>query len=271
MALTARATSDRGRDRPLMRYLEREAVVHRRFFRGYAFSKFGEPVLYLLAIGVGLGSMIDAAGTQIDGLTYLQFVAPGLMAATVVQSATGDSLWPVLGGFKWVGWYHAMAATPMSATDIFFGTLVTHALKFLLSSLSFLIVATLLGAVLSPWGLLAVPAAACCGLAIAAPISAFSATQDNDHRFALVLRFLTLPMFLFSGTFFPLSQLPAGLQVVAWIFPLWHGVELCREATTGTLGPWGWPGVAAHLAVLGLYVAAGWLWGVRTFTRRLAR
>lgn len=258
-------------NRPVVRYLEREAVVYRRFFRGFAFSKFGEPVLYLLAIGVGLGTMINAAGNTIDGLTYLQFVAPGLMAATVVQSATGDSLWPVLGGFKWVGWYHGMAASPMSAPDIFLGTLVAHFIRFVLSATMFLIVAALLGAVLSPWGVAAIPAAALCGLSVAAPLSGFSATQDNDHNFALVLRFLTLPMFLFSGTFFPLSQLPPAMQVVAWIFPLWHGVELCREATTGVLGPAGWAGVAAHVAILVAYVLAGWAWGLRTFTRRLAR
>jgi len=81
---------------------------------------------------------------------------------------------------------------------------------------------------------------------------------------------LTLPMFLFSGTFFPLSQLPVALRVVAWVLPLWHSVSLCRDATTGTLAAGGWAMVAAHVAVLGAYAAVGWSLGVRTFARRLA-
>jgi lipooligosaccharide transport system permease protein len=256
---------------PLLRYVEREVVVYRRLWRGFAFSQFVQPALYLLAMGVGLGGMVDAAGRHVGDLTYLEFVAPGLMAATVLQAATADSLWPVLGGFKWVGWYHGMAASPMRPADVYLGTVVWHAIRLSLTAAIFLLVAVALGAVLSPWGVLAVPAAVLCGVAVAAPLTAFSGTQESDHRFPLVMRFLTLPMFLFSGTFFPLSQLPALLRPVAGAFPLWHGVELCRDATTGVLGPGGLAGVTAHVAVLIAYLVAGCAWGIPTFTRRLAR
>jgi lipooligosaccharide transport system permease protein len=254
---------------PVLHYVEREVLIYRRLWRGVVFSQFISPTLYLLAMGIGLGTLVDAAGTRIDGLTYLEFVAPGLMAATVLQSSTGEALWPVLAGFKWMGFYHGMAASPMQPAHVFTGTVVWIGIRLTLTATAFLIVATAVGAILSPLAVLAIPAAVLGALALAAPLTAFSATQETDHRFPLVLRFLTLPMFLFSATFFPLSQLPALLRPLAWVSPLWHGVELCRDATTGTLGAGGWAGVVAHVAVLCGYLAFGFVWGRRAFTRRL--
>ena len=255
--------------RPVLRFVEREALIYRRLWRGVVFTQFVSPTLYLLAMGIGLGGLISANGRTVDGLSYLVYVAPGLMAATAMQTATGEALWPVLAGFKWMGFYHGMAASPMRPSDIYTGIMVWMGLRMTASSIAFLIVATLIGAVPSAWGVLAIPAAVLCALAVAGPIAAFSATQETDSSFALVMRFLTLPMFLFSGTFFPVSQLPVVLRPIAWISPLWHGVELCRDATTGTLGAAGWLGVGLHIVVLGAYVAVGFVWGIRAFTRRL--
>jgi len=254
----------------VMRVVEREVLIYRRLWRGIVFTQFVSPALYLLAMGIGLGGLISAAGTTVEGLSYLEFVAPGLMAATAMQTATGDAMWPVLAGFKWMGFYHGMAASPMRPTDVYVGNLVWIAIRLTASSLAFLIVATLLGAILSPWAVLAIPAAVLCAVSVAALLSAFSATQETDHSFPLVMRFLTLPMFLFSATFFPLSQLPAALRPLAWLSPLWHGVELCRDATTGTLSAGGWAAVAGHVGVLMAYTAIGFVWGSRAFTRRLA-
>lgn len=253
-----------------MRVVEREVLIYRRLWRGVLFSQVVQPVLYLVAMGIGLGGMIAAAGNTVGDLTYLQFVAPGLMAATVVQSATGESLWPVMAGTKWMRFYHGMVASPMRATDVYIGNLIAIGIRFAMSSTAFLIIATILGAILSPWAVFAIPAAAAGALAVAAPLTAFAATQETDHRFPLILRFITLPMFLFSATFFPLSQLPEWLQPFAWISPLWHSVELCRAATTGSWGTGGAIGAAAHVLVLGAYIAVGYVWGTRTFTRRLA-
>jgi lipooligosaccharide transport system permease protein len=258
------------RDLPALHYVEREALVYRRLWRGTMFSQFVGPALYLLAMGVGLGGLISSQGRTVEGLSYLQFVAPGLMAATVLQNATGESLWPVLAGFKWMRFYHGMAASPMSPNDVYLGNLSWIAIRFTLSAVAFLVVAVLLGAVLSPWAILAVPAAVLCALALASPLTAFTATQETDHSFPLVLRFLTLPMFLFSGTFFPITQLPAFLQPFAWFTPLWHGVVLCRAATTGRLPPGGVLGLALHVLVLLAFLGVGCTWGVRTFTRRLS-
>ena len=110
-------------DLPAFRFVEREAAIYRRLWRGTVFSQFVGPALYLLAMGVGLGGLISAAGRTVDGLTYLEFVAPGLMAATVLQNATGESMWPVLSGFKWQRFYEGMA--PSAAATIRKATALT--------------------------------------------------------------------------------------------------------------------------------------------------
>ena len=111
-------------------------------------------------------------------------------------------------------------------------------------------------------------AAALCATAFAAPLTAFSATQETDARFPVILRIGIMPLFLFSGTFFPVSQLPEALQRLAWLSPLWHGVELCRGAMTGSIDFF--PALA-HVAVLGACVVAGWYWGTRSFTKKLTQ
>jgi lipooligosaccharide transport system permease protein len=131
---------------------------------------------------------------------------------------------------------------------------------------AFLLIATILGAVSSPWAIAAIPAAGLCAAAFAAPLTAFTATQDTDLQFPVIMRIVVMPLFLFSGTFFPVAQLPLGLRIAARFSPLWHGVELCRAATTGTLAL----GAAAiHVSVLVGCIVFGAAWGHRTFTRRL--
>lgn len=253
-----------------LRVVEREARIWRRLWRGSAFSTFVGPSLYLGAMGLGLGGLIEANDTTVAGLSYLQFVAPGLLAATSLQMAAGDSLWPVMAGTKWIRHYHAMVAAPLAATDVMLGHLGWLVVRLSMAGAAFLIVAAVLGALASPFAVLALPAAVLTGLAFAAPLTAFSATQETDARFALVMRFFVLPLFLFSGTFFPITQLPLWMQGVAWISPLWHGVVLCRSATTGSLPDGGVFGLAVHLAILLAFIGAGVAWGARTFTTRLA-
>jgi lipooligosaccharide transport system permease protein len=113
---------------------------------------------------------------------------------------------------------------------------------------------------------LAIPVAALCAVAFAAPLAAFGATQDGDSAFPIIMRLIVFPLSLFSGTFFPLEQLPAGLRPIAWCTPLWHCAELARGATMGSIGLLA---ALGHLAVIGLYIAVGSWFGVRTFTRRL--
>jgi len=252
-----------------LRVVEREARVYRRLWRGNVFSTFVAPSLYLGAMGLGLGGLIASNNTDVDGLSYLQFVAPGLMAATALQLAAADSMWPVMAGTKWIRFYHGIVAAPLGPTDVYLGHLGWLIVRLTMGGAAFLIVAALLGALASPLAILALPATVLTGLAFAAPLTAFAATQETDARFALVMRFLVMPMFLFSGTFFPISQLPSWLQVAAWVSPLWHGVALCRAATTGSWPDGGAFGALAHLVILLAFIGAGAFWGTRTFSHRL--
>ena len=164
----------------LLRVVEREARVFRRLWRGSVYSSFITPVLFLAAMGVGLGGLIDERNGAVGGLDYLSFVAPGLLAASAMQTAAGESLWPVMAGTKWVRTFHAMVATPVGASDVYGGFVVWTAVRVAMSASAFVLVAALLGGVPSLWGVLAVPAAVLCAAAFAAPLAAFAATQDTD-------------------------------------------------------------------------------------------
>jgi lipooligosaccharide transport system permease protein len=243
------------------------AVTYRRTWRGSVVSSFLTPVLFLLAMGVGLGDLVDqhqSGGLQ--GLSYLSFVGTGLLAATSMQMAAVESTWPVMAGIKWRKGYHAMLASPIDVRDIVHGHLGWCAIRLMVTSTIFLVVLTAFGVVDSPWGILAVPAATLTGLAFAAPISAFAATRENDRAFASLMRFGILPMFLFSGTFFPIDQLPSALQTLAMVTPLWHGVELCRSLC---LGDAGFVTSLGHVLYLVMWTAAGTIVAHWTFERRL--
>jgi lipooligosaccharide transport system permease protein len=252
---------------PMLRVVEREARVFRRLWRGSVFSSLLSPVLFLAAMGVGLGDLVDQRSGGAGGVHYVDFIAPGLLAANTALVAASESLWPVMGGIKWMRTTHGIVATPISARDAYNGFVLWVTIRTCIGAAAFVAVAALFGAVPSAWGVLAIPAAALCGAAFAAPLSAFAATQESDQSFALIMRLGVLPLVLFSGTFFPVTQLPGWAQPIARVSPLWHAVELCRSATTGhgSLGS-----VAAHVAVLGAFVVVGAWFGDRTFSRRLA-
>jgi lipooligosaccharide transport system permease protein len=247
-------------------YAEREARVWSRLWRGSVFSGILQPMLFLGAMGLGLGGLVDENTGPVEGLDYLTFVAPGLLAASALQHAAGSSLWPVMGGVKWMRHYHGAVATPIRPADVCSGFLLWMGANMTINAVPFMVVAALLGGVPSAWGVLAVPGAVLSALAFAAPLVAYAVTQEVESSFPVVLRLIVLPLFLFSGTFFPLDNLPAGLRPMAWVTPLWHGVELCRGATTGSLelGP-----AVLHVAFLAACVGIGVAWGHRAFTRRL--
>ena len=184
-----------------------------------------------------------------------------------MMQASGESLWPVLGGVKWLRTYHAAVSTPVGAGCAVRGPPLWTCLRVLMSATVFLLVAAILGGVPSLWGVLAIPAAVLGASVFAAALSAFSVTQQSDLPFAVIMRIGLFPLFLFSGTFFPISRLPDWLQPVSWLSPLWHAVELCRAATTGTSPSAGT--VLGHVTFLVVCLAVGCWWGVRRFTRAL--
>jgi lipooligosaccharide transport system permease protein len=199
-------------------------------------------------------------------VSYLSFLAPGLLAATAMQLGSFESTYPVLGAFKWDKTYDAVLATPAGVRDLLAGHLLYVAFRVGTSAALFLGVLVLLGAAGSALVLLALPAALLTGLAFAAPVTAFAATLENDTGFAGLQRFLILPMFLFSGTFFPIAQLPEVLRWVAYATTLWHGVALARGLALGTLegGP-----ALVHVGYLLLWFLAGTALAAHTLRRRL--
>ena len=244
-------------------------VNYRRTWRGSIYTSVANPVLYLGAMGLGLGTLVDQHGTaRLGGVSYLAFLAPGLLAATSMTSAMNDSTFPVMAAVKWLKTYQAAAATPVRPADLFRGHLLFTALRILMNSVIFLAVMAAFGAVRSAWVIVALPVCVLTGLAFAAPIEAWAITQDKDTTFSLLIRFGMIPLFLFSGTFFPVTQLPAWIRPLAYATPLWHGVALCRAFSLGTgiRDPVGMLGHVAYLAVL----AAVGIWaGARTYRRRL--
>lgn len=252
-----------------MRSLEYWLYQYRRTWRGSAISSVLTPVLFLASMGIGLGGYVHGGTGRIDGVRYAVYLAPGLLAATAMQTGVGESTWPVMAAVKWVRTYHAMLATPLGVRDVVFGHLAFIGFRLTTVSAAFAVVMVLFGVVHSALGvLLALVAAVLTGLAFAAPVAAFTATQESDSGLSMIYRFGVVPLFLFSGTFFPVSQLPVAIRPIAYVTPLWHGVSLCRDLALGR-GSVGW--MALHAAYLVVLVVVGTLAARATYSRRLLR
>ena len=253
------------------RVLEFDAAVYRRVWRGGLVTTFLSPVLFLASMGFGLGRFVDQAGTAaatLGGVPYAAWLAPGLLAAQAMQTGGFAVTYPIMGRIRWDRIYHGMLATPITIPGIVVGELAWVGLRLAFASTVFLGVMAVFGLVLSPLAILAIPVAVLTGLAFAAPIIAFTATQQNDQGFNAIFRFGLTPLFLFSGTFFPISQLPELIRPLAWLTPLWHGVEVIRGLTLGQVDP-----VLAviHLVILAGFVVVGTLVALVTFRRALER
>jgi lipooligosaccharide transport system permease protein len=249
-----------------VRPLEFYFAQYKRVWRGTIISSAVTPVIYLLAFGFGLGTLVDRTTDLPEGITYLEFVAPGLLAATAMQIASFEASWPVLSAIKWSRQYHAMLATPLRISDIVLGHQGFIAFRMLMTATIYLAAIAAFGAVNSPLGILAIPVTVLVGLAFAAPIAAWGAYTENEASFVAIFRFLILPMFLFSGTFFPIDRLPEVLQLVAYVTPLWHGVDLCRMLTLGEVDV---PLALLHVGSLVAFTAAGLALAFWSYRRRL--
>ena len=228
------------------------------------------PLLYVVAMGMGLGALVDSRSGGIDGIPYLVFVAPGLLVSSLVMAATGETSYPVMAGFKWGRLYYARATTPASPLQVAVGELVAIGLRLAGEAVLFWIVLRALGAVTSAWSLLVIPIATLAGLASGSLLMSFSATREEEGaEFAMIQRFVVMPMFLFAGTFYPLASMPPYLQWIGWISPMWHGTQLARMASYGLSLPW-WEATGHVLFLLALLAVGGWL-SVRNFVVRLAR
>ena len=252
---------------PAVRSLQSWAYRYKRTWRGSAVSSVLQPVLFLAAMGLGLGSLVNRGHTSsLGGISYLVFLAPALLAAAAMQTAVMESAWPVMAAVKWLKTYDAMLATPLRVRDLLAGHLTWIGMRVLMVCTVFLAVMGLFGSIKSPEAILLIPAGLLTGLAFAAPVAGYAVTLERDSGLTALFRFGVMPMFLFSGTFFPVSQLPAALRVIAYITPLWHGVDLCRHLALGRAT---FLGSLGHVAYLLLWFVAGCAVALTTYRRRL--
>jgi len=242
-------------------------VMYRRTWRSSVWSSVFGPLFYLGAMGYGLGSLVDKNGTApLGGVPYVVFVAPAVLGVQAMNSGLTNAMFPVFGGIHWNKIYLAARATMLRPADIYRGHLLFIGLRIAMNSACFVVVMAAFGLIRSWWAVLLLPAAVLLGVAFATPSAAWAVTLDNQTPMNYVFRFGALPMMLFSGTFFPISQLPAWLRPLAYATPLWHGVALCRGLSLGDIDP----GAAAiHVAYLTTMAAAGLWLGARTYRRRL--
>lgn len=250
-----------------VRMIQRNALVYRRAWRGSFFSSFLQPTLFLIAIGMGLGALVDHGATPLPGgIDFLHFLAPGLLAAAAMQTASFESSYPIAGKMTWQRNYEAISATPMRVVDLVIGELAWMAVRQAMVAIAFTTVIIAFRIPRSPLVLLAIPAAVLTGLAFSAPIMAFAATLKSSGNFNVLFRFGITPLFLFSGTFFPITRLPRVLQRAAWLTPLFHGVELVRGMTLNTLESPAW---GIHVAYLIGMLISGICAALWTFRRKL--
>lgn len=241
-------------------------VLFKRTISGALVSRFLLPVLFLASMGLGVGSLVDSASGGVEGVPYLLYVVPGLVMVTAMNVAVGESTWPVMGFVKWNEFYRAMINAPQRVIDILVAHWLMIAFNVLTSAGAFMLVAALFGGVRSWWSLLGLPIAVLTGMAFSTPLFLVAAKATNDSIYSAVFRLVVTPIMLFSGAFFPIEQLPAWMQPIAWVTPLWHGIELGRPAFLGvpTTDLW-W----VHVGVLVAYVIGGAWVSVRAISERL--
>ena len=252
-----------------VRVWESELTAYKPIWKSAVFGTVLQPLLYLLGMGLGVGALVDQGPESSEilaGTSYFAFLAPALLATTAMMTGGSTSLWQVLDGFLWGNRYRAMAATTLSPADVATGMGLWHATRIAIGVIGVALALLLFDETRSVGLLVAIPTAVLTGLAFAMPMTAWSATREGDASFPAVLRFVLIPMFLFGGAFYPIEQLPGWLQPIAVATPLWHGVEVCRDAVVGDLQL---SGAAVHVAVLVAFVVVGWAAAVLAFSRRL--
>ena len=232
----------------------------------------GQPVVYLLGLVVGLAALIDAPIAVGDiEVSYLVFVAPALLMSSTIAVATEEFTYPVMAGFKWRRYFYGFSASPLSPQQITTGLVFGAGARMAVVAVAYGGLLYLFGAMPNAaWGWLSILVAMLAGLAFGVPLMAYAASiRDDKGQFALVQRFIFMPMFLFSGTFYPLAVLPIWLQWIGWISPLWHAAELGRALTFGHVIA---PGMlAVHIGYLALLTLIGLFVARHLFVRRLGQ
>lgn len=236
------------------------------------FVSFANPLLYLVAIGIGVGSLVDAntGGAGINGVPYLTFLAPALLATASIQAALDETSFPTLEGFVWDKSFFGMNSTQLTAGQIVDGVLIAAFIRSVVTSGAYLVVLLFFDAVPFESIPLLFAIASLAGVAFGAVMLAATAfVKEDDGYFAVVYRFIVAPMFLFSGTFYPLEMMPGFLQWIGWISPLWHSTNIARALSFGLEVP-GWL-MLIHLIFLFACVFIGLAIAKWQFERRLLK
>ena len=233
------------------------------------FAAVINPTLYLVSIGIGVGSLIDA-NKGVNGVSYLTFLAPALLASAAIQGSSDEVIFPTMAGFKWERTFFGMRSTPITARQISLGLFIAAMARTSISVVIYWIALYYFGALDSSTAWLAMPAALFAGAAMAAVMLALAGKiEKEDFFFTIVGRFIMIPMFLFSGTFYPLSQMPIFLQFFGWLSPLWHATEIGRYLTYDY--PISGPMLLTHFSVLAAMIFFGLTASFRIFAARLEK
>jgi len=252
-----------------VRVAYRDWLLYREVWKANVVGAFVQPLLYLLGVGLGIGTLVDdntGSAAILEGTSYFAFYATALIATTPMFNTSQEALWSTLDGFTWGNAYRAMVATPLDPRDVAAGFVIRFGVRAAIASTGVACVLALFDDTRSIGLIPAVLVGVLCGLAFAMPLAAWTASRAQPDSFPAILRFVIMPMFLFGGAFYPIQQLPTVLEVVAWATPLFHAIELSRGAVLGGLSA----GMAlVHLAVLIAYVTVGWVVAVKTIRQRL--
>ena len=233
-------------------------------------ASIANPLLYLTAVGFGIGKLLESNGTgTIDGVKFLVFLAPALLVTAGIQGVMDETVFPTMGGFKWDRSFFAMNATPITAPQIVNGLLISALMRALFAGSIYWVILIALGASsLSSWPVILVSMLA--GVAFGAFMQGATTHFLNDNGFIAVLnRFIVMPLFLFSGTYYPLSTMPVGLQWIGWLSPMWHGIELGRwvsygHSISGAM-------LVVHFGYYVILFTVGLLWTYNRYTWRLEK
>jgi lipooligosaccharide transport system permease protein len=232
----------------------------------------GNPLFYLIAVGIGIGVLVEqGSGTSgTNGIKYIAFIAPALLANTAITGIMDETVFPTIEGFKWRKLFFAQNSTPISGRQIAIGVYLAALCRAIFSVSVYYILLLAFDVVNFGISVLLMPIAVLGGGAFGAlMLFAAAKIEKEDQFFNILGRLVIMPMFLFSGTFFPLSSMPIFLQPIGWISPLWHATELGREAAfdygiSSTM-------VLVHLTFLITMLVTGLTLATRQFEKRLAK
>lgn len=230
----------------------------------------GNPVLYLASIGLGVGALVNRNGPNAlpDGVAYLTFLAPALLATAAIQGTQDEVTFPLMHGLKWERVFYAMQSTAITPTQIAQGVMITAVIRSVFTAGIYWLVLWVVGGFTSANAILAMPAAIVAGVSFACLMLALTVRFIDSQMFlSSIGRFVLTPMFMFSGTFFPLESMPLAVRWLGWISPLWHATDLGRVLTYGKAVP-GWL-VLTHIAYLLLLGAVTFAIGSRMLTKKM--